>query len=521
MTSRTRWVPASLRDPLLPVVAAVSLLTYALHGIEGVLTRDLAVYSYAGQQVAEGVAPYVGILNRAGPLAHVLPGIGVGMARVGGFDDLLLMRLEFMAFAVVCVCAVYLLGRDLFASRPAGLVTAATFLMFSGFIEYASNGPREKTPMTLFVVLALWAVTRKRWFTAGLCVSLATLCLQIAFFTSFTAVVLAALLVARGERIRALLRIALGGVVPVGALALWFALAGSLREAVDAFLLINVRYTTPDPVLPRLGEEWLALQVAYGPSVWLLVVGLAALLGLGLTVVSARARREDPATLLLAAFALAATAGLAWNLKEYDAWPDLFPLLPLAAVGIGGLFLQLSRLTGRLSTRVTFSAAAVLALVLTLGAVHDSVTTREDRLIVQRESVAAVLDQLPPDATIASVEAPQALVLTRRSNPTRHQMFSAGLQDYLDDTWPGGLDGFRRDLVAGNPDLIVTGDPVSDGWHAAIQPEYVYIGSAPDWAWYARSSLGDRKLAALRDAAGFDPGDELAQPPEPASAPGP
>ena len=90
-------------------------------------------------------------------------------------------------------------------------------------------------------------------------------------------------------------------------------------------------------------------------------------------------------------------------------------------------------------------------------------------------------------------------------------MFSGGLQDYLQDTWPGGLDGFRRDVVARGTDLIVMGDPVSDRWRAAIQPEYVYIGSAPDWSWYARATLGKRELAGLRDAAGFDPDDELAQ----------
>ena len=71
-------------DPLVPVVAVVSLVVYALHGVHGALTRDLGIYAYAGQQVADGVPPYLGVLNRAGPLAHVLPGVGVLVARVGG-----------------------------------------------------------------------------------------------------------------------------------------------------------------------------------------------------------------------------------------------------------------------------------------------------------------------------------------------------------------------------------------------------------------------------------------------------
>ena len=50
------------------------------------------------------------------------------------------MRVLFMLIATACVCTIYLLGRDLFRSRAAGLVTAGTLLAFHGFIQYASNG---------------------------------------------------------------------------------------------------------------------------------------------------------------------------------------------------------------------------------------------------------------------------------------------------------------------------------------------------------------------------------------------
>ena len=512
MSTRDRRTRATWRavDPLTFAVGAVALLTYALHGFDGMLTRDLALYSYAGQQVAEGVPPYLGVLNRAGPLAHVIPALGVGIARLGGFDDVYSMRLLFMAIATVCAVAVYVLGRDLFGSRRGGLVTAAVFLTFTGFIHYASNGPREKTPMTLFVVGALWAVTTRRWFTAGVFVSLATLCLQIAFFTSFTAAVAGAILLARGERVRALVRVALGGAAPVAVFLAYFAAVGALREAVDAFLLINTRYTTPDPLLPRIDSAWEGLQEAYGVSVWLLFGGLAALAAQSLAVLRKESRREDPSVVVLAAFTLAVLAALAWNLHEYDAWPDLFPVLPLAAVGIGGLFVKI---TERLPHQVATGLAVVLVAAATATALHASVTTRDERLLAQRESVTAVLSQLPADATITSVEAPQPLVLTGRTNPTRHQMFSGGLADYIEDTWPGGMAGFRRSLLDERPTLIVLGYPVSPAWNRAIAPEYHYIGRAPDWVWYARSSLGQEKVAALRKAAGFKPAHE---PPRPA-----
>jgi hypothetical protein len=96
-------------------------------------------------------------------------------------------------------------------------------------------------------------------------------------------------------------------------------------------------------------------------------------------------------------------------------------------------------------------------------------------------------------------------VLTERTNPTRWQMFSAGLQNYLEDTWPGGRDAFRRELVDQHPDLIAVGETVSRRWRREIAPDYVYVGSAPQWEWYAPTSLGRAKLADLRRVAGYDP----------------
>jgi hypothetical protein len=269
-------------------------------------------------------------------------------------------------------------------------------------------------------------------------------------------------------------------------------------------------------VLPVLDEAWLDLTKAYGISVWVLIGGLVALAVLSLGAVRKATRLANPWLPVLAAFTAGVVVGLAWNLKEYDAWPDLFPMLPFAAVGIGGLF---HVVTQRLPARAALAAAVAVSLVAGVLAVHHSVTSRGELLLTQRASVKAVLAQLPEDATITSVEAPQALVLDKRRNPTRHQMFSSGLQFYIDDIWPDGLEGFRSDLVASEPTMIVLGDPVSDRWRAAIEPEYVYVGSAPDWFWYARRSLGKEKLAELRKAAGYDADDEWARPPPPEPLP--
>ena len=418
------------------------------------------------------------------------------------------MRVVFMLIATAAVCTVYLLGRDLFDSRAAGLVTAGALLSFHGFVQYASNGPREKTPMVLFVVVALWAVTRRRWFTAGLFTSLATLCLQTAFFSTFAAVAVAVLLVASDGRVRASVRVALGGITPVVVLGTWFALAGSLRESIDAFYVINRRYTVPDPVSDDLERVWLDLQEAYGVTVWLLLAGAVALVLVTLAAVVPAARRGFAALAVLPAMTAGLLAGLWWITKEYDSWADLFPLLPFAALGLGAAAAVVVR---RLPPRPQWAVAGLAAAACLALALQFSLTTRDDTLDLQREATDAVLAQLPEDATITSVEGPQPLVLSGRTNPTRYQMFRSGLQDYMEDTWPGGYDGFKRDLVAERTDLVSTGETVSLTWRRALMPDYVFVGRAPQWEWYARADLGEETIARLREAAGYDPDDPFAR----------
>lgn len=496
--SRGRWRILLHRDLTVVAVGVVALLTYALHGFHGYLTRDLGLYAYAGQQVAEGVPAYLGVLNRAGPLAHVFPGVGAMLARSTGLDDVVTMRVLFLLFATLTVCAIYLLGRDLFASRATGLVAAATFLTFQGFIHYATNGPREKTPMTLFVVCALWAVARRRWFTAGVFVSLATLCLQISFFSAFAATIAGALLLARGERLRALVRIGLGGCVPPAVLAVWFTATGSLGVAVDAFLVINARYTVPNPPGAYVALVWQNAQDAYGVSLWLLIGGLAALAVRALTVLRPSVRRDDGSVLILAAFGVGALAGMLWNLREYDGWPDLFPLLPFAAVGVAGLVPLAER---RLSQPMVTGLVTV-GVVLAVGvSAQWSWTTREDDLLQQRAAVAEIMRLLPPDADIASLEAPQPLVLSRQANWSRHQMLRGGLESHLDDTWPGGREGFVRDLLAERPDLIAVGAATTEEWRAGIESAYTCIGTGPGWYWYAPASLPAEQRDDLQAAA--------------------
>jgi 4-amino-4-deoxy-L-arabinose transferase-like glycosyltransferase len=484
----TRERPALWRrfDLLVYVIGVTALIVYALHGFDGFLHRDFAILSYGGQQAVEGVPPYVGILNRAGPLAHLIPALGVAGARAGGFEDLLGIRLLFMLIAVGAVCVVYLFARELFASRLAGLAAAAAFLSFHGFIKLATYGPRAQTPMVLFLLCSLLAVAKQWWFVAGFSLSLATLVWQPVLLVGLAAALTTVIALRRSERQKALARFAVGGLVPASVFIIYFALAGALKEFMDGFLLINVRYTVPSPLMSNLPRKWTHMHVGYGVSLWVIVVGLAALVILTF-LAARRGGWRAPARIPVAAVGTACFAAFAWSFRDFNSWPDAFVLLPMAAIGIGGIAKEL---TDRLPAR----AALVLCLAWVVAGVAVaatySTTRGNDRLERQRDQVAHILGLLPSDASIQSIGAPEPLVLSGKRNPTRHQVFVDGLNRYIDDTWPGGLRGFAEWVGREQPTILSLHTNRVPRWlRATIEREYRWAGPGVGWTWYVHRSV--------------------------------
>ena len=483
------------RDPLPALLAAAAAVVYLLHGFGDTLTRDLGVYAYAGQRVADGVVPYVGIFNRAGPLAHLLPAVGVLGARVVGADELLGMRVFFLVLAVATVPVTYLLARDLFRSRCAGVAAAVALVAFPAVSAYAGSGPREKTPMLLFMVLALWALVHRRWLASGVLVALATLVLQISLITLVPPALAAVWALAPERRLRALTAVAAGGAATLAATVACFAVVGRLRAFVDGFLVANARYTTSSGALSEVRRVRGQLADGFELLLPVLLLGLLALLSAAL-VLLLRGAPEDPARLVVAGTAAGAVAGALWTLRDFDSWPDTYPLLPFSALGIGASVALLRQHAGPRVALTTTVGWTVLALAL--GATY-AVTERNGRLAAQQQSVAAALEVLP-GARIVSVEAPHALVLAGQVNPSRHQMFASGLKAYVADTWPGGFPGFLRSLRSGPQELVAVNARAADVWSRRLAPRYELVGRAPEIRWFADTGLDPALRDRLRDA---------------------
>ncbi len=91
-----------------------------------------------------------------------------------------------------------------------------------------------------------------------------------------------------------------------------------------------------------------------------------------------------------------------------------------------------------------------------------------------------------------SIGAPQPLVLSRIRNPTRHQTFVRGLDQYVDDTWPGGLEGFGEWVGRQEPTIIALSRQVPEWLRPTIKKDYLNAGRGPSWTWYLhRSAVSD------------------------------
>jgi hypothetical protein len=482
-------------DPLAVLCGVVALVVYPLQGFDGLLSRDLAVYSYGGQQVAEGVAPFVAILNRAGPLAHLVPGAGAWVGRLVGVDDILAMRFTLMLVAVATIVVVYLLGRDLFGTRGAGVAAAAAMLSCEGFLRYATLGPREKTTMVCLLALGLLAMVHQRWGTAGAMVALSTLSWQPVAFPAVAALVVAALLGAEG-RARALLRIAIGGIVPTALIMLGYLLIGKLQVFLEAFFLINLRYTQQGGLLSNTGDLWSAIVDSYGWSLWVMALGTVAMLVIGVREAS-RPTRRTPRGAALVALAVHVVVCVLWAFKAFNGWPDAFYVFPASVMGIGGLYVLLAR---RVPGRAAVAVLAAWVVVATGLSAVAALADRSHELDDQRADVAAVMAILPRGSRIASVEAPQPLVLAHQRNLSRFQLFGNGLEGYVQDTWPGGIHGYAHWLVARKPTVIAVG--TQSGMPTWLPPvmgsRYVDVGASNGWSWWVRTDVGTPVLDRLK-----------------------
>lgn len=462
----------------MPVWLLTAAVVWGVRGFQDGLGRDAALYVYAGQAVADGTPPYVEVMNRSGPLAQLLPGAGVALGRMVGLDDVVGVRVLFFLLLVATPALAYLLARDVFDSRLAGTTAAAVLLAFPGLALSATDGPQSKQAMLLFLLIALLLLTRRRWMTAGVATGLATLSWQ-PVLVILVVVALVIVLLTPGDRrarVVALACFIAGGALTLGVTVAYFLATGSLDSFVEGFWGINAGYTDQQGLLARPLGAWHDVTSWLGWAVVLLLAGSL----LSVTLALPALHRGHGRDVEVAALGAGTLAGIGWSLTAFNGAPDAIPILPLAAVAIGG---GVCRLVGDQESRrrpaiITVAAWVVVAVAITL---HLTWTSRTTVLATERTAAESVFADLPEDASVFVFNAPQPLALTGRESISRFVLFAEGMKDYVAAQWPGGFGDYVDHVREARPDVVVA---TSRGLVGSLRPlarDYIEVGAGEGW----------------------------------------
>jgi len=469
----------TFRKPYLLAAAFVALVAttaYGLNGFDGLLQRDDAIYVYSGQQLADGVPPYISVFDHKGPLAPMLCGIAVVFGRWIGADDILSCRVLFFMISILTVVGVFMISEKIIGSLRSALFAALTFVAFWGFGAHAASGPRAKTPMVLLQILALYFTASKRWFWGALFGGLATLTWQPMVVFPLITLILAVLQSHSPKQRFRSAALALGGMfLPIALTMLWFAGKGALGEFIDGWITFNILHLDRDgaTIASNFVRMSAAIREGYVATSTLLYLGF---LGIVLfAIVRLYAYRgqvkhwlqEDGSMAVILSF----PCPFLWSALDFQSYPDFFPFLPYAALGCGwmlsaairGIEAQYS-LTGRF-----VPIASVLVLLLLLGISGPQYyRTRNTELLHQRQWAAELNAKIPADYPVLSIGLPQALVLTGRTNPTPFAFVVNGIDNYIDAQTEGGFDGWVRDIDRMGHVVILLG-PIRGQHVAKIQ----------------------------------------------------
>ena len=451
---------------LIPIaLLLISLFVYTRYGFSGRLGFDEGLSAYGAGQLTQGVPPYVSVFVIKGPMSMFVLASAILLGDVAGIDQVLSMRIAGLIASCLSALFIYFLGVELFRGKRAGVLIALTFLTFYTFGRYASSGPRAKTFMVTFLILALWLAARRKWFLAGFAGALAALVWQptavLPALTFFAAMLQGD--VNGGRRIRSGLAVAAGVALPLGATTAYFAATGTLREAIDATVLFNVKYLDRGAasLLDHIFGP-MRLSVLGYPGQWLIILVGSLMI---LELVFRRVGRAggirpfiagDRFAVLLLSFPLF----VLWSLIDFGSPTDLFVLLPYFSIGFGWFLHQGVDAVTAVATpapwqRAVFECLLCLAMIVAAG--YPLEIAEPDVLSEQRQAVREIESLLGDDGVLLTLHAPEVLVLMGRANLTRYLYLVGGADRYVDDYEEDGFDGWMSRLEHLEPRVVVLG----------------------------------------------------------------
>lgn len=504
-------------------VVIVAVLLFTRFSIHGALNRDESIYAYGGQQLADGVAPYVSIFDPKAPLATLLSGLGAAIGRLFGHSELSGIRALFCLLSVLSVLAIYLLALQLWKAVSGAIVAAVVFASFYRFAADALGGPDAKTAALLPIVLCMYFAARRQWFRAGLFAGVAVVAWQPLFTFVLVIFVLAPTLgdpvttpateadgvtdadttaadatpalTARTPHWRALARAAVGAAIPVALVVVYFIAAGAWGKLIEATVQFPLFGAQPPNRTLRKQISSIAdvVHSQYKFSAALFWAGTILII---VFVVTAFVRNraaplealKDPVVNVVA-FSWILQVG--YMLYDFEGGPDIFPVLPAPALCLGGLFATVVHAFRGNARRVAAGVALVAAVALAVEAWAQFTRQPGHGLNPETELAEACGLQrtLSTTGRLWVIGNPVPLVLTRRTNPDRFIYMGEGADAWKVKHTEGGFEGWMAQIAAVAPTVVLIDDFA--GEYALDTAKWLRAHN------YSRYFIGDWKVFVL------------------------
>ncbi len=483
--SETGAPPAGIRSELqvsdtsiATVLLAVTLLVGAIHGWNGILQNDEAIFVVTNISVADGNLPYVAAFDNTGPLGSVAGAPGVLLGRLTHIGAVEGVRLWYLILASGLGSLVFGLARTIDVSKRWALVASISVLAIPTVNRELLSGPRPKLLITVaFLGIAICFV-RRRWLLGGLLVGVAGLFWQPAWLIG-SAVVVASRDESPARQALNWIIAASGALLTVALAFLPFLFTGNVGTFVQGIVAYNFKYLAGrsqegllERVLNPLRDVWGAHQASWP----IVVFGMAALLPFIGPKIRSKAINPRGASVLSAM----AVLFVLWTLFDYQGVVDLVPIFGIVGVGFATFVQNALSSTGSNQP----AALALVALVAIAG--FELTRTIDSALPVQRSRY-AVFQGIGP---VVSYGDPVALALTDSVNPNPVFFRIPGRDPYLRES--GGYELYVADLLASDPALLAGANrgrpPSLECYLQKEMPKRGYIATEFGWVDEAYSS---------------------------------
>ena len=263
---------------------------------------------------------------------------------------------------------------------------------------------------------------------------------------------------------------AVAAALPVAVTMIYFAATGAFGDFIES--TVSYPFTGVVAKPESLGRHFTIIgdvvTTIYRFSGWLLWAGLIATVAI--SAMRIRELREQRWRMLAdpwlgAVFATGLFEGL-YAIYDFQGYPDVFPLLPYGAIGLGAAAaMVMSRVSApEVRPRVAVSILALVAVLAGLSFAWFKPDEKHGVALREQQADACALQRmLKPDGRLYALGDPAFLVLTHRKDPSRFIYLEAGVDKWKVDHTPGGFDAWAGDIVAMRPDIIAVG-----GWYKTL-----------------------------------------------------